>query len=224
MFTQLEKSLGYTFNTLDLLKQALAHRSYTKKNNERLEFFGDSILNMLIAECLYERFPDAAEGQLSRLRANLVRGETLAKVAIELDLGPHILLGPGEMKSGGERRASILADVIEALIAAIYLDSDLDACRECILTWFSAYLAEASPDSIVKDPKSALQEYLQSRQLPLPEYELTETIGKEHQRKFKVACKIDLLAEPIEGVGRSRRAAEQEAAENVLAELAKNDK
>jgi len=224
MFEKLEKTLGYTFNNADLIKQALSHRSCGKKNNERLEFLGDSLLNMMIAEALYQRFPQAMEGQLSRLRANLVRGETLAKVSMGFELGPHLLLGPGEMKSGGERRASILADTLEAIIAAIYLDSSFEVCRDRVLAWFSSYLAEVSPDNIVKDPKSTLQEYLQSRQLSLPEYELVETTGKEHKQQFKVACKVDLLTEPVEGMGSSRRRAEQQSAENVLEVLEKHGK
>ena len=221
MTRALEQSLGYSFNNTDLLNQALSHRSVGKKNNERLEFLGDSILNFVVAEELYQRFPKAVEGELSRLRATLVKGETLSRVALRLDIGPFLTLGQGEMKSGGERRASILADAVEAIIAAIHMDADLDICRQRILSWLKEDIDQISPETIVKDPKSTLQEYLQGRQLPIPEYTLVETRGKEHEQKFVIACKITILEEPVLGESTSRRKAEQRAAANVLTELTK---
>lgn len=220
---ELEKKIGYTFKNKKLLDQSLAHRSFAKMNNERLEFLGDSILNFIIAEALYERFPTAVEGELSRLRASLVRGETLAKVSLNLDIGPHLLLGIGEMKSGGENRLSILADALEAIIAAIYLDSDLTVCRQQIYKWFADELNAVSLDKIIKDPKSELQEFLQSKQLPLPEYELIATTGKEHAQVFTVACHVALLKEAVIGQSSSRRKAEQTAAANTLNELKKHE-
>ncbi len=219
MDKKLEQRLGYEFKDRALLQRALAHRSYAKENNERLEFLGDSILNFIVAENLFTRFKGAVEGELSRLRAAVVKGETLAKVAVKLDLGPHLLLGAGEMRSGGEHRTSILADAVEAIIAAIYLDSNLECCRECIVAWFAEELAAVSPDRVMKDPKSTLQEYLQARQLPLPEYSLLETSGKEHAQVFTVVCRVALLKDPVQGISTSRRKAEQEAAKNVLLEL-----
>jgi ribonuclease-3 len=219
MASQLERQLGYVFKDISLLNRALAHRSFGKENNERLEFLGDSILNFLVAENLYKRFENAVEGVLSRLRAEVVKGETLAKVAVRLDIGPHLLLGTGEMRSGGEHRTSILADSVEAILAAIYLDAGIAACRERVYEWFEKELAEVSPDKIVKDPKSTLQEYLQGRQQPLPEYKLVATSGKEHEQIFKVECKVSLLEEPVIGESTSRRRAEQQAAANTLAEL-----
>jgi ribonuclease III len=219
MIRRLEQKLGYSFNNAALLKQALTHRSMGRNNNERLEYLGDSILNFVIAEDLYQRFPLAVEGQLSRLRASLVKGVTLTKIARRLGVGPFLLLGQGEMKSGGEFRSSILADSVEAIIAAIYLDTNLDTCRQRILFWFQEEIAQVSPDHIVKDPKSTLQEYLQSKQHPLPEYELVEARGKEHEQVFVVSCKVALLDESVLGESTSLRRAEQRAAANVLAEL-----
>ncbi|OGT31118.1 MAG: ribonuclease III [Gammaproteobacteria bacterium RIFCSPHIGHO2_12_FULL_35_23] len=219
MSKSLEKTIGYSFQQQELLKRALAHRSYGKQNNERLEFLGDSLLNFIVAEDLFKRFPDAVEGELSRLRATIVKGETLAKIALKLKLGSHLLLGSGELKSGGERRNSILADALEAIIAAIYLDAGLEICRERVLEWFVQELANISPDRIIKDPKSTLQEYLQSKQLPLPEYYLVATSGKEHEQIFTVECRVALLNHPVAGIETSRRRAEQQAASNALMEL-----
>ena len=223
MIKGLEKALGYSFQKTELLKKALAHRSYGKENNERLEFLGDSLLNFIIAEDLFNRFPKAVEGELSRLRATLVKGETLAKIALKLKLGPYLLLGSGELKSGGEHRNSILADALEAVIAAIYLDTGLEVCRQCVLAWLKEELAYVSPDRIIKDPKSTLQEYIQSRQLPLPEYRLVATSGKEHEQVFTVECLVALLDHSVVGVETSRRRAEQQAAANALMELGIND-
>lgn len=218
----LEKKIGYEFQNKNLLANSIAHRSYAKSNNERLEFLGDSILNFVVADLLYHRFPQAVEGDLSRLRASLVRGDTLATVAVKLDIGPHLLLGVGEMKSGGENRTSILADALEAIIAAIYLDTGLEACRERIHEWLAEELAEVSPDKVTKDPKSQLQELLQAKQFPLPEYELISTSGKEHAQTFTIECRVPVLKKTVTGKSTSRRKAEQTAAANMLEEL-RND-
>ncbi|CAM3581533.1 ribonuclease III [Parendozoicomonas haliclonae] len=216
---KLERRLGYTFKNPDLAVLALTHRSYGGKNNERLEFLGDSIVNFLIAEDLYQRFPEAREGQLSRLRALMVRGRTLAELAREFELGDFLLLGSGELKSGGFRRESILADVVEALLGAIYLDSGMDTCRERVQAWFSSRLATLSvTDQHNKDPKTRLQEFLQSQQQKLPEYELLSIEGKAHAQTFKVSCLID-GQKPTEGEGSSRRIAEQQSARRALVAL-----
>jgi ribonuclease III len=216
MTTQLMKRLGYTFKDIAFLALALSHRSFSKENNERMEFLGDSILNFVIAEALYVKFPEAVEGQLSRLRANIVNGNALAEVGVALKLGECLHLGVGEKRSGGHQRASIIADAVEAIIAAIYLDSDFLTVKQHILAWFEPLISDASLDKVIKDPKSALQELLQAQALALPEYDLIEAVGKEHEQTFKVACKVENLAEPIVGSGTSRRRAEQDAAEKTL--------
>lgn len=216
---KLQRQLGYTFKDPELATLALTHRSYGGKNNERLEFLGDSIVNFLIAEELYTRFPEAREGQLSRLRALLVRGQTLAELAREFKLGDFLLLGSGELKSGGFRRESILADAVEALLGAIYLDTGMEACRERVAVWFSSRLAALSvTDLHNKDAKTRLQEYLQSRQLKLPEYELLSIEGKAHAQTFKVNCMVEGLL-PCVGEGSSRRIAEQQSARRALIAL-----
>jgi ribonuclease-3 len=208
--------LGHEFADHGLLKLALTHRSHGASNNERLEFLGDSILNFVIAEDLYRRFPDAREGQLSRLRASLVKGETLAEVAAGLQLGDTLRLGQGEAKSGGHARESILADALEAIIGAIYLDLGLEPARNCILTWYAGRLDGLSLKNTVKDPKTRLQELLQARQKPLPEYQLDKVEGQAHDQRFTVSCHSTLLAQPCIGTGRSRRYAEQQAAHRAL--------
>jgi len=215
-FEKLERRLGYRFNHPALLRQALSHRSFAKENNERLEFLGDAILNASISQQLYDKFPTASEGQLSRLRANLVKGEMLAQLALELDIGSALLLGQGELKSGGHRRHSILADAVEAIIAAIYLDKNLITAQEKILEWFRPRMDKLSIENVQKDPKSNLQEWLQARQLPLPEYHLVETTGKEHDQEFIVHCHIANLKDPVIGTEKSRRKAEQKAAKQAL--------
>lgn len=212
----LAKRLGHTFNDESHLHLALTHRSVGGRNNERIEFLGDSIVNFIIGEALYHRFPNAREGQLSRLRARLVKGETLADVAIEFDLGNFIKLGSGEMKSGGNRRRSILADAMEAVIGAIYLDGGMAEVKRCVLAWFDERLAATSLDDTLKDPKTRLQEFLQSRQNALPRYEVLRIEGDAHDQTFTVACQVDLLEQPTQGVGNSRRSAEQQAAELAL--------
>jgi len=208
--------LGHSFEDPTFLEAALTHRSVPGINNERKEFLGDSIVNYVIAEALYHKFPEAKEGELSRLRANLVRGETLAEVAAEYEVGDHLRLGPGEMKSGGFRRASILADALEAIIAAIYLDSDMDNCRKVILNWYQSRLDETSLADTKKDAKTQLQELLQSKQLALPTYTVVDTKGVAHKQMFIVSCTVTGLPDETRGTGTSRRRAEQEAAENYL--------
>ena len=219
MFMQLErlqKKLGYQFANLDYLKQALTHRSAAAFNNERLEFLGDSILNFAIGKALYEKFPKANEGELSRMRAALVKEQTLAIIARQFELGDYLKLGPGEMKSGGHRRESILSDCVEAIIAAIYLDAEMDKAMGRVYEWYKSLLAEMTPGEAQKDPKTRLQEFLQSRKLPLPEYEVIEIRGEAHNQTFKVSCKVQGVEEPIIGSGTSRRKAEQNAAEQVI--------
>lgn len=211
--------LGHEFRNSRLAEQALTHRSFSADHNERLEFLGDSILNFVIAEALYERFPAAPEGELSRMRARLVKGETLADIARGFQLGDSLNLGSGEMKSGGHRRESILADAMEALIGAIYLDAGLDVCRLRVREWFSSRLVQLVPGDRNKDPKTRLQEILQARAQPLPLYRLLETTGAEHQQQFQVVCEIAALTEPFTGRGGTRRAAEQAAAELAIAKL-----
>ncbi|MAT92457.1 MAG: ribonuclease III [Halioglobus sp.] len=218
---RLEKALNYSFSDRQLLDLALTHRSCGGKNNERLEFLGDSILNHLIAEALYRRFPRAREGELSRMRAALVRGATLAQVARELELGQYLRLGAGERKSGGFRRASILADALEAVLGAILLDSGVEACRRCVEQWFAGRLAEVeAAGSAGKDSKTRLQELLQGRSSPLPEYELVAVEGEDHDQRFRVACRVREPQLVAEGSGSSRRRAEQAAAGQALEMLA----
>ncbi|MEM9256824.1 MAG: ribonuclease III [Pseudomonadota bacterium] len=217
---RLQQALGYQFSDQELLELALTHRSAGTRNNERLEFLGDAVLNYVIAEALYQQFPHAREGELSRLRASLVRGETLATVASELGLGDCLMLGSGERKSGGQRRTSILADALEAVLGAILLDSDATASRDCVLLWFAARLASVTEDSAGKDPKTRLQEYLQGLGRPLPEYQLVSVEGQDHAQEFHVICRLEEPNIGLEGVGSSRRKAEQQAADAVLTALA----
>ena len=211
---------AHRFADAALLRQALTHRSAGSPHNERLEFLGDALLNLIVAEQLYQRWPRADEGAMTRARAELVRESTLATLARSLDIGTRLTLGPGELKSGGHRRDSILADAVEAVIAAIYLDAGFQACRNAVLALFEPLLAALPPlHQVGKDAKTRLQEWLQARQLPLPAYALLAETGDEHDKTFHVAC---TLAEPplaTEGQGSSRRAAEQRAAEAALDRL-----
>ena len=213
--------IGHRFDAPQLLAQALTHRSAGAPHNERLEFLGDALVNLVVAEALYTRWPRADEGALTRARAELVRESALAAIARELDLGSRLTLGPGELKSGGHRRDSILADALEAIVAAVYLDSGFDHCRDVVLPWFEPALAAMPPPHKVgKDAKTRLQEWLQARQQPLPVYTLEAEHGEEHARSFRVRC--ELPGRPgisAEGDGGSRRAAEQAAAEKVLGQL-----
>lgn len=216
---RLQKKLGYQFTNLDYLKQALTHRSAAAFNNERLEFLGDSILNFAIGKALYEKFPKSDEGELSRMRAALVKEQTLAIIARQFELGEYLKLGAGELKSGGHRRESILSDCVEALIAAIYLDSGIDNALERVYYWYQELLAQIKPGEAQKDPKTRLQEFLQGRRLKLPEYEVIEIKGEAHNQSFKVSCKVENLSEVVIGQGTSRRKAEQHAAEQVIEKL-----
>ena len=218
---RLQKKLGYQFEILDYLTQALTHRSAASKNNERLEFLGDSILNFTIGKALFDKFPKANEGELSRMRATLVREQTLAIIARQFDLGDYMKLGAGELKSGGYRRESILADCVEAIIAAIYLDKGMDQAMQKVNDWYVTFLAEISPGDAQKDPKTRLQEFLQGRKLPLPEYDVIDINGEAHNQTFKVTCKVKNVDEVFTGIGTSRRKAEQNAAEKVLNVLIK---
>lgn len=217
--SELSRRIGHSFADTSLFELALTHRSCGKKNNERLEFLGDSILNFVIADDLFERFPKAKEGELSRLRARMVKGVTLSEVARELDLGDYLRLGSGELKSGGYRRDSILADAVEAIIGAIYLDTDMDTARGFILAWFNERLNKLDLNESMKDSKTRLQEFLQSRRLPLPGYELTNVEGEAHAQTFYINCCVSGLKKPARGNGNSRRQAEQEAAKNALIAL-----
>ncbi|MBK9131003.1 MAG: ribonuclease III [Gammaproteobacteria bacterium] len=210
------RRLGYPCAREDLLLMALTHRSYGSPNNERLEFLGDAALSLIIAEILYARFPRQDEGALSRLRANLVNGEVLARRARNLDLGEELLLGPGELKSGGYRRDSILAGALEALIGAAYLESGLDAARQLVRTVLGEEIEAVSPDQATKDPKTRLQEYLQARRMPLPEYRVMTVEGQDHAQLFRVECRVTGLDEALSGEGNSRRRAEQDAAGKAL--------
>lgn len=208
---------SHAFADPGLLAQALSHRSAGAPHNERLEFLGDALLNLIIAEQLYLRWPKADEGAMTRARAELVRESTLAGIARALDIGAKLTLGPGEMKSGGHRRDSILADAVEAVIAAFYLDAGFDACRQAVLPWFEPLLAALPPlHQVGKDPKTRLQEWLQARQRPLPVYALIEESGDDHDKTFRVGCTLGDQAITTEGRGSSRRAAEQAAAEAAL--------
>ena len=216
---RLQQGLGYRFSDPTLLRLALTHRSVAGGNNERLEFLGDSVVNHIIAEHLFHQFPDASEGEMSRMRAALVKGDTLAQLAVELGMGAHLRLGPGERRSGGHRRESILADALEAVIGAILLDAGIERCRECVLSWYAGRLETLSVDTVSKDPKTALQEYLQGRQWPLPEYILQSVDGEDHAQNFHVICRLTQPELAAEGDGSSRRKAEQAAAADALKQL-----
>lgn len=211
---------GHGFVSPALLTQALTHRSAGSPHNERLEFLGDALVNQFIAEALYQHWPKADEGALTRARAELVRESALAGIARQLELGPHLIMGPGEMKTGGHRRDSILADAVEAIVAAIYLDAGFDACRSVVLPWFAPLIAQLPPPNKVgKDAKTRLQEWLQGRQYALPVYSLLHEGGEDHARVFRVSCTLMQPALRTEGEGSSRRAAEQQAAEAALKDI-----
>jgi ribonuclease-3 len=213
---ELQLRLGYQFKTSALLQLALTHRSHGARNNERLEFLGDSILNFVIGEALFKRFANVREGQLSRLRSQLVKGETLAEIAREFELGECLILGEGEMKSGGNRRDSILADTVEALIGAIYTETDFETCQTLVLRWYEDRLASLTVDTTAKDSKSQLQEYLQSLRKPLPEYEVVESAGESHAQIFTIECRVVLLKQAVRAQASNRREAEKLAATEVL--------
>jgi ribonuclease-3 len=215
----LESRLGYRFRNAALLYQALTHRSYGSPHNERLEFLGDGVLGCVIAEALYRRFPSLSEGKLTRLRADLVREETLGALARGLDLGDHLRLGEGEVASAGGRRPSILADAMEAVFGAVLLDGGYDAARVAVLNVYAGALAELDPARTTKDPKTRLQEYLQAGRRSLPEYRVTATRGAAHLQTFEVECIVADLGLRATGSGTSRQRAEQQAAEALLREL-----
>jgi ribonuclease III len=214
--------VAHTFANPELLRQALTHRSFGTPNNERLEFIGDAVLGFVVALTLYERFPDTPEGQLTRARAHLVREDTLAQVARRIDLGSAIRLGEGEMKSGGADRASILADAMEAVFGAVFLDAGFAAARSTIEAAYGDVLRDADPARLGKDAKTRLQEALHKRRLPEPAYEIVATTGKAHAQEFAVECRIADLGIVTRGAGASRRAAEQDAATQALDLLPKS--
>lgn len=223
MFKSLEQAIDYRFVNSSLLLTALTHRSHSSPNNERLEFLGDSILNAVIARQLYGRFPDVPEGDLSRLRANLVRQESLHQLALDLSLGSHLRLGEGELKSGGVSRPSILADALEAIFGAIWLDGGFESASLVISRLYENMLAGIVPGKPIKDAKTRLQELLQGKRLPLPRYTLQSTDGEAHAQVFNIVCEIDSMHMRTEGRGGSRRAAEQIAAEKALERLLNHD-
>lgn len=212
----LGRKLGLKFKDKMLMQTALTHRSAASPNNERLEFLGDSILGFVIAESLYERFPKADEGILSRLRSNLVNQSSLAELARNVGLGDFLILGSGEIKSGGYRRDSILSDAVEALIGALYKDQGYECCKAWVLGLFGDRMEALTLDNWEKDPKTRLQELMQSKGLKLPTYTLISTSGLPHQQSFCVECEVELLDKPRQGVGSSRKKAEQQAAQTVL--------
>ena len=216
---KLQKNLSYQFNDISLLKQALTHRSVSKNNNERLEFLGDSVLGSIISEDLYNRHPGIDEGQLSRLRSHLVRGNTLANLAKNLDISENLSLGQGELKSGGFRRESILADTFEAILGAIFLDSDYLTVKKITLAIFSELLNEVSAEDSLKDFKTQLQELLQKKGYSLPKYELLQTKGKDHNAVFYVSCSVDELNIKSEKSAKSIKRAEQACAQSIIEEL-----
>lgn len=221
MSEELCQKLKYEFNNPKLLKVALTHRSKGGEHNERLEFLGDAVVNFVIAEVLYHQFPKATEGELSRWRATLVNRETLAELAKEFDLGQYLFLGPGEMRSGGNERPSILSCTMEAVIGAVYLDGGFAAIHARIIDWYEPLLQSLSSAASHKDPKTLLQEYLQSRRMSLPIYAVADIEGEAHQQVFTVSCKVVGMEEKTFGKGTSRRRAEQDAAQAMLRLLKK---
>ncbi len=212
------RKIGYTFKRPELLRQALTHRSHSSPHNERLEFLGDSVLNCAVAGLIFRYFPNLPEGDLSRLRANLVNQQALFELAHALDLGEQVRLGEGELKSGGHRRPSILADTVEAVLGAIYLDDGFAEAERVVATLFMPLLHLVNPQILDKDPKTLLQEYLQSRKLGLPQYAVIATSGEAHQQQFQVTCTVPKLDIRTVGNGVSRRGAEQEAAKQAYAQ------
>ena len=219
--TQFLRHLNYTFRDKTLLEAAISHRSVGSKNYERLEFLGDAVLNFVIAAALFRKYSKAKEGELSRLRASLVNGETVAALAHELNVGECLRLGVGELKSGGSNRESILADALEAIIGAIYLDGGFAAAEQQILQWYAPRLEKITSMKIPKDPKTQLQEYLQAKKMTLPEYEILAITGKAHAQVFKIRCVIPGTNYVTHGEGNNRRRAEQVAASTMLVLLGK---
>jgi ribonuclease-3 len=220
--TWLRKSLDYQFNDVRLLEQSLTHRSAPGDNNERLEFLGDAVLDFVISEVVFRVHPFAPEGDLSRLRASLVKDTTLAELAADLGLGEHLILGSGERKTGGHRRESILADALEAIFGAVYLDAGFDAASKVVERAFGERLQVFPTVDELRDPKTHLQEWLQARQLGLPVYELVKVTGQAHRQKFEVCCSVNGLETTTSGSGTSRRNAEQDSAASMLAQLSES--
>lgn len=218
---RLQRDIGHAFGNQALLLEALTHRSFGLPNNERLEFLGDSILNCATSMALFERFDALREGELSRIRASLVRQEALHRIALEINLGECLRLGEGELKSGGFRRPSILADALEAIFAAVFLDAGFPVARAVIDRLYAPLLNEVDPRKPSKDPKTALQEWLQGRHVALPNYVMEKVLGEAHAQEFEVACEVARFGVRTIGRGPSRRAAEQQSAELALAELRK---
>lgn len=216
---KLQKQLGYTFKDESLLSHALTHRSADKVHNERLEFLGDSILSFTIADDLFHRFPKESEGDLSQMRSSLVCGQTLAEIGRNFILGDYLILGGGELKSGGYRRESIISDAVEAIIGAIYLDSDVNTVKTLILTWYQSRLNEITPGIKQKDSKTRLQEYLQGTHQPRPVYLILEVTGNDHEQEFLIQCRLENDDNRYLGKGLSRRRAEQAAAQEALNHL-----
>ena len=215
--TWLDKTLHYRFQDASLLIQALTHRSASGTNNERLEFLGDAVLDFVISEAVFKRRPDADEGDLSKLRASLVKDTSLAKLAADLGIGEHLVLGSGERKTGGHRRESILADALEAIFGAVFLDSGFAAAAEIIERVFAQRLEDLPDAEDLRDAKTQLQEWLQARKLSLPDYKLVSVTGKAHQQRFSVSCTVSELSQTTEGESTTRRKAEQQAARRMLA-------
>ncbi|HLT89830.1 MAG TPA: ribonuclease III [Woeseiaceae bacterium] len=213
----LKEKLDYEFRDVELLRQALTHRSAAGLNNERLEFLGDAVLDVVVSEVLFRARPTASEGVLSRMRSSLVKDSTLATVATALGLGEHLILGPGERRSGGQQRSSILADALEAIFGAVYLDAGFDEARRVVYRAYGERLEELPESAAHRDPKSRLQELLQARQIELPSYHVESVTGKAHRQSFEVSCRIPSLDTMTLGRGRTRRQAEQEAATKMLA-------
>lgn len=220
-FERLERALGHHFRDSSLLRQALTHRSFGQPNNERLEFLGDGILNCVVAMALFDRFAGLREGEMSRLRASLVCQDALHRIATQLQLGDYLRLGEGEMKSGGFRRPSILADALEAVFAGVFLDQGFPAAKAVIDRLYAAAIEAIDPSVAAKDPKTALQELLQGSRLPLPTYTTVKVRGEAHAQEFEVMCEVHSLNVRATGRGPSRRAAEQQSAELALAQLRK---
>jgi ribonuclease-3 len=221
---RLQRKLGHAFGDSILLAQALTHRSFGQPNNERFEFLGDSVLNCVMSMMLFKRFPELNEGELSRWRASLVCQDALARVAVDLDLGPCLRMGEGELRSGGFRRPSILADALEALIAAVFLDAGFEAARALVERLFDPLLAEVDPAALGKDPKTALQEWLQGRRIALPTYAMIRVLGEAHAQEFEVACEVPKFSLRTIGRGSSRRTAERHSAELALAQLREGER
>ncbi len=216
---QLAKKLGYKYQNIAYLQHALTHCSMGAKNNERLEFLGDSLVNFMIADILFHQFTNLAEGDMSRVRAHLVKGDTLAVIGREYNLSDYLVLGPGELKSGGFRRDSILADAVEAIIASVYEDGGLDACRALVDRLYDGRLQILDPKKVGKDAKTRLQEWLQSKNQPLPEYSIISVNGAAHAQQFTISCYVEQLNTKFEATASNRRKAEQKAAEFALEAL-----